>query len=325
MSAYVEASRAVFDVFTDTAPLVEAMSIDEAFLDVRGLQHVRGTPLEIAIRLRAEVRADVGLPITVGIARTKFLAKVASGVAKPDGLLLVPCDQELEFLHPLAVERLWGVGKVTGGKLRAHRIVTVGQVAALPEGELVELLGRAAGRHLHALANNRDPRRVRPRRRRRSIGAQSALGSRPRPPEEVASTLMGLVDRVARRLRGGGRACRTVILRLRFADYSRCTRSRTMAEPSSLTREIGSTAGDLLVAAQPMIASRGLTLIGVTLTNLVHASPAQLSLNAPARAGGERELDATLDRLRERFGTGSVTRAALVGREPLPTIPLLPD
>ena len=161
MSAYSEASKAVFKVFEDTAPLVEGLSIDEAFLDVRGLRRISGTPAEIARRLRREVLERVGLPITVGVARTKFLAKVASGVAKPDGLLVVPPDGELEFLHPLPVERLWGVGRVTAEKLHARGLTTVGQVAGLAEATLIDLLGRASGRHLHALAHNRDPRPVR--------------------------------------------------------------------------------------------------------------------------------------------------------------------
>nr|MDQ3933910.1 DNA polymerase IV [Actinomycetota bacterium] len=154
MSAYSEASKAVFEIFRRTAPVVEGLSIDEAFLDVRGLTHITGTPREIGARLRREVRREAGLPITVGVARTKFLAKVASGVAKPDGLLVVHPDAELTFLHPLPVESLWGVGPVTAAKLRARGIATVGQVAALAEAELVDLLGRAAGRHIHALAHN---------------------------------------------------------------------------------------------------------------------------------------------------------------------------
>src|SRR5213594_127832 len=153
MAAYSEASKAVFKVFENTSPLVEGLSIDEAFLDVRGLQRISGTAPEIAFRLRHDVRRQVGLPITVGVARTKFLAKVASGVAKPDGLLVVPPDRELAFLHPLPVERLWGVGAVTGRKLRNVGITTVGEVAQLPEATLVSMLGRAAGRHLHALAH----------------------------------------------------------------------------------------------------------------------------------------------------------------------------
>ena len=220
MSAYVEASKAVFEVFEDTSPLVEGLSIDEAFLDVRGVRRLSGSPAEVAARLRAEVRERVGLPITVGVARTKFLAKVASRVAKPDGLLIVPPGRELAFLHPLPVERLWGVGRVTAGKLHRLGIRTVGEVAALAEPTLVSLLGRASGRQLHALAHNRDPRPVQARRRRRSIGAQRALGRSPKTLEDVDTALVGLVDRVTRRMRAAGRVGRTVVLRLRFDDFN---------------------------------------------------------------------------------------------------------
>src|SRR3954453_1310220 len=168
MSAYTDASRAVFAVFDDTTPLVEGLSIDEAFLDVRGLERISGNPRQIAARLRRRVREQVGLPITVGIARTKFLAKVASGVAKPDGLLVVPPAAELGFLHPLPVERVWGVGKVTAGKLHGQGIETVGQLAEVSELVLASLVGRALGRQLHALAHNHDRRRVQAGRRRRS-------------------------------------------------------------------------------------------------------------------------------------------------------------
>src|SRR5688572_11273546 len=200
MSAYSEASRAVFEVFEDTSPLVEGLSIDEAFIDVGGLRRISGPPAEIAARLRRDVLERVGLPITVGVARTKFLAKVASGVAKPDGLLVVPSDGELAFLHPLPVERLWGVGPVTAGKLRDRGITTVGQVAQLAEAALVSILGRASGRHLHALAHNRDPRPVQVGRRRRSIGAQRALGRTPRSPDALDAVVIALVDRLASRL-----------------------------------------------------------------------------------------------------------------------------
>ena len=226
--AYVDASKAVFRVFDDASPLVEGISIDEAFLDVRGLERISGTPREIAIRLRRAVLEEVGLPITVGVARTKFLAKVASGVAKPDGLLVVPADGELEFLHPLPIERLWGVGPVTAEKLRRRGITTVGQVAGIPEPALVWMLGRASGRQLHALAHNRDPRPVVRRRRRRSIGSQCALGRGRRSPEEIDAILVALVDGVARRLRRARRVGRTVVLRLRFDDFTRATRSRTL-------------------------------------------------------------------------------------------------
>ncbi len=321
MSAYTEASRAVFAVFERFSPLVEALSIDEAFLDVRGLEHIIGSPREIAVALRAEVRERVGLAITVGLAGTKFLAKVASGVAKPDGLLIIPRGAELAFLHPLPVQRLWGVGKVTAARLHADGITTVAQVAALDEQDLVTMLGRASGRHLHALAHNRDPRPVAPRRRRRSIGAQRALGRRARAPGEIQAVLMTLVDRVSRRLRAARRACRTVVLRLRFDDFARATRSRTLAEATTRTAVILAVVRDLLRAARELIARRGLTLIGVALTNLCDEDRIQLALPFDRAA----ELDRTLDSVRERFGSAAIGRGALVGRDPGPWVPLLPD
>ena len=321
MSAYSEASKAVFKVFEDTAPVVEGLSIDEAFLDVRGLDHISGTPVEIATRLRRRIRQEVGLPITVGVARTKFLAKVASAVAKPDGLLLVAPDRELEFLHPLPVEALWGVGRVTSGKLRERGITTVAQVALLAEPELVSMLGRASGRHLHALANNYDPRPVEVRRRRRSIGGQRALGRQRRSPEELASALIGLVDRVTRRLRAARRVCRTVVLRMRFDDFSRATRSFTMPEATDQTPTILQTANGLLKASMPLVERRGLTLIGIALTNLSDAGAVQLVLPFDRT----RDLDAVVDQVRDRFGSKAITRAVLVGRDPGIWVPLLPD
>jgi DNA polymerase-4 len=323
MSAYAEASKAVFEVFDQTTPLVEALSIDEAFLDVRGFRRLAGTPTEMAVRLREAVLREVGLPITVGVARTKFLAKVASGVAKPDGLLVVPPGRELTFLHALPVERLWGVGTVTAGKLRSRGIKTVGQVARLDEALLVAMLGRASGRHLHALAHNRDPRPVQARRRRRSIGAQRALGRRARSRDEIDATVIALVDRVARRLRAAGRVCRTVVLRLRFADFSRATRSHTLPHATACTHEILATAKGLLAAAMPTIERQGLTLVGVALTNLEDDAAVQLALPFDGRLDGA--LDAALDGVRERFGTAAVTRAVLLGRRPDLEMPLLPD
>ncbi len=321
ISAYIEASRAVFAVFEQTAPIVEALSIDEAFLDVRGLERISGTPLQVAEKLRRQVLEQVGLPITVGIAVTKFLAKVASACAKPDGLLLVAPGTELDFLRPLPVERLWGVGEVTARKLHAHRIASVGQLAALAEQELVEVVGRAGARHLHALAHNRDPRPVRGRTRRRSIGAQRALGRRQRPSDELIASLMGLVDRVVRRLRAARRACRTIVLRLRFSDFTRATRSCTLAEPATRTDAILQVALELLSAARRTITVRGLTLIGISLSGLVDDRDLQLSL-VPDRS---RQLDVALDRVRERYGAAVLTRGALVGRDPGLTVPMLPD
>jgi DNA polymerase IV len=323
MAAYAEASRAVYRVFEDTTPLVEGLSIDEAFLDVRGMRRLAGTPLEIAVRLRHDVRERVGLPITVGVARTKFLAKVASGVAKPDGLLRVPPGSELAFLHPLPVERLWGVGPVTAEKLRNRGITTVGEVAELPGDVLVSMLGRAAGRHLHALAHNRDPRPVQARRRRGSIGSQRALGRSPRSPAAIDAVLIALVERVARRMRAARRIGRTVVLRLRFDDFSRATRSHTLLWPTAETDAILATARGLLAGAAPLIERRGLTLVGVAVSNLENDVPVQLLLPFERRPGGA--LDAALDEVRRRFGSNAVTRAVLLGRDPGLTVPLLPD
>ncbi|WP_116112051.1 DNA polymerase IV [Amycolatopsis ruanii] len=323
MAAYSAASKAVFAVFEQITPLVEGLSIDEAFLDVGGLARIAGPPSEIAAGLRRAVAEQVWLPITVGVARTKFLAKVASGVAKPDGLLVVPHDRELEFLHPLPVERLWGVGRVTAGKLHARGIRTVGQVAERGEAELVALLGRAGGRHLFALAHNRDPRPVVAGRRRRSIGAQRALGRRARSPDELDEILAALTDRLARRLRAAHRVCRTVVLRMRFADYSRATRSQTVPRPTAHTEDILATARGLLAAAMPLIRERGITLIGLALSNLDNDTPVQLEL--PFDEHPPDALDAALDRVRDRYGAKAVTRAMLLGRDDGPTVPLLPD
>jgi DNA polymerase-4 len=323
MSAYSDASKAVYTVFDDLAPLVEGLSIDEAFLDVRGMRRLAGSPAEIAVRLRHEVRRRVGLPITVGIARTKFLAKVASGVAKPDGLLFVPPERELRFLHALPVERLWGVGDVTAARLHELGVVTVGEVAVMSEGMLVSILGRATGRQLHALAHNRDPRRVVPRRRRGSIGAQCALGRRRRSPEEVDAVLLGLVDRVTRRMRAAHRIGRTVTLRLRFDDFTRATRSFTLHEATAHTQEIFDMARGLLAAETRLIERRGLTLVGVAVSNLADDTPVQLPLPFARRC--ELELDLAIDEIRERFGLDAVKRAVLLGRETGFAMPLLPD
>jgi DNA polymerase IV len=320
--AYSEASKAVFKIFEDTTPLVEGLSIDEAFLDARGLERISGTPSEIATRLRARVLEEVGLPITVGIARTKFLAKVASAVAKPDGLLRVAPDAELDFLHPLPVESLWGVGHKTAAKLHDRGIETVAEVARLGEAALVEMLGKGSGRHLHALAHNRDPRRVRTGQRRRSMGSQRALGLRTfKSPAELDATLVAIVDRLARRLRAARRVCRTVVLRLRFADFSRATRSHTLNEATAHTQTILATARDLLAVARPLIEQQGCSLLGISLSNLENDDAVQLALPLDR----QRALDATLDDVRDRFGSEAITRAVLLGRDPGWTPPLLPD
>jgi DNA polymerase-4 len=323
MTAYAEASKELFSIFEDASPFVEGLSIDEAFLDARGLAHIRGTPAEIAERLRRDVRARVGVPITVGVASTKFLAKVASGVAKPDGLLVVPAGEEAAFLRPLPVERLWGVGAATAAKLHAYGITRVGEVADLDEELLVAMLGRATGRQLHALSHNRDPRPVVVGRRRGSIGSQCALGRSRRTPDEVDAVLVGLVERVTRRMRVAGRVGRTVVLRLRFADFSRATRSHTLPLPTAHTHSILLTARWLLATAQSEVDRRGLTLVGIAVANLESDAVLQLMLALDRHSG--HALDAALDEVRRRYGSSAVTRAVLLGRESGLVVPLLPD
>jgi DNA polymerase IV len=324
MSAYSRASDAVFDVFRDTTPIVEPLSVDEAFLDVGGLHRVSGTPTQIAARLRADVRDRVGLPITVGIARTKFLAKVASQEAKPDGLLLVAPDQELAFLHPLPVRRLWGVGSKTADKLNAHGLYSVADVAELGESTLASLLGGAMGRQLFALSHNIDRRRVTTGVRRRSVGAQRALGraGNRMSPTEIDAVVINLIDRITGRMRAADRTGRTVVLRLRFDDFSRATRSRTLPWATSSTQPILAVARQLVTSAAPLIAQRGLTLVGFAVSGIDRTGAQQLMLPF---GGQPPSVDEAVDQVRRRFGKSALTPAVLVGRDPGPEMPHLPD
>ena len=325
MQAYSEASKAVFEIFKDTTPLVEGISIDEAFLDVGGLRRLVGPPERIGATLRARVRDEVGLPISVGIARTKYLAKVASAVSKPDGLLLVPPHGEEHFLHPLPVERLWGVGAITAAKLHAEGVYTIGQLASRQEAELTHAVGKASGRHLHALANLRDPRPVEVGRRRGSIGSQSAFGRQHRSFEDLEALLAALVDRVARRLRAGERIGRTFTLRLRFDDYTRATRSSTIPRSTGATATWLATGRRVLREARPLIEERGCTLLGITISGLVDARSEQLELPLFTEETKGVELDGALDAVRDRFGKQALTRAVLLGRHTGHEMPTLPD
>ena len=316
MDVYLQASRDVFAEFADTTPLVEGISVDEAFLEVGGLRKIRGTPASIAQELRSRVRSRVGLPISVGVARTKHLAKVASALAKPDGLLVVPLSTERTFLLSLPVERLWGVGPVTSAALHEARIRTVGDVALLEPAELSRLVGGAAGRHLHALATGHDPRLVAagfssPAPRRHSMGSQHAMGRGPHSTEEIDAVLLGLVDRVTRRMRAADRTGATVTVGLRFADFSRSTTSHTLPRPSAHTGTILATAQALLRRRSDDVEQRGLTLVSVAVGGL-DAQPAQLAL--PLEADSGPELDDAVDAVREKFGKKALQRAVQVNR-----------
>ena len=287
-AAYAEASEALFDVFAQTAPRVEALSLEEAFLDVTGLAATTREAREIGERLRARVREEAGLPITVGAGRTKIVAKMASRAAKPDGLLVVAPRDERAFLHPLRVEQLWGIGPATTQKLHAHDLRTLRQVAQLDEATLIAILGTASGRHVHALAHNIDRRPVQAGRPPRSFGAQRALraGTGPLPPEELDATLERLAERVTRRMLAAGRAGRTVHLRLRFGDFSRASRAHTLPALATSPQPVLTAARALLAAALPAIERRGLTCIGVTMTQLAVVSGGlQLELPDPSGEG----------------------------------------
>ena len=259
------ASAAVFEIFRRMTPIVQPGSMEEAFLDVTELD---ADPVALAERLRREVREEAGLPLSVGVARTKVLAKIASRSAKPDGLFVVDPAGELEFLHALDVERIWGVGPATARKLHAYGLQTVGQAAGLSEAELIAILGKASGRYVHAIAHNRELRRVERRRGRRSFGAQRSLGRRPRAPADLEQALGDLADRVTRRMQKKGRAGRTVVLRLRFGDYTRASRSATLPCATCEPEPIAVALRELLAAAMPVVEQRGITLVGVTVTNL---------------------------------------------------------
>lgn len=311
---YGVASRELFELFRRTAPLVEGLSMEEAFLDVGGLARISGSPVRIAERLRREVRDEIRLPISIGIARTRTLAKMASRAAKPDGLLVVAPDDEREFLHPLPIEALWGVGDATARRIARLGVRTIGDLADVPEASLVAAIGRHAGSHLHALANLREHRSVRTRRRRRSYGSQSALGSRAKSLREIEGSLAKSVERASRRMRAAGRSGRTVILRLRFGDYSRTSRSRTLPRPTAATAPLLRAAVLLLRKAASQIEARGLTLVGVTIANLDDAA-CGVQLELPLDGSGTDGLDGALDELHERFGAAAVTRGPAGSRE----------
>ncbi len=316
---YTRLSDQVFEVCRDYTPVVEQTSIDEAFLDVAGSVHLFGPATEIARQIREDVARVTGLPLSAGIARTKFLAKVASREAKPSGQIEVKPEGELEFLHPLDVGVIWGVGAVTRKRLAELGIKTVGDLAAAPAGTLSVRLGPGLGRHLHALAWNRDQRLVTTYRRARSIGAQSALGRRT-PSQEHPAILASLADRIARRLRSKNRWARTITLRIRFSDMSAATRSFSLGAPIATSAAIHGVALQLLELGRSA-GPQPVTLLGLSLTNIVTTPHIQLELGLDgadvnvADSGSEvahqrLELERAVDELQRRFGRDAVSRAS---------------
>lgn len=322
-SEYQRLGDQVIDVFRNFTPLVERISIDEAFLDVAGSVHLFGPPTDIAAALRRRVRAEIGLAVSVGVARTKHLAKVASQVAKPDGLVVVEPDEELKFLHPLPVELMWGVGPATRARLAESGIRTIGDLAATSAAILEALLGQAAGHKLGSLAANFDPRHIETARRASSVGAQSALGRRRATPRLLRSTLGYLADRVAGRLRTAGRAGRTITVRVRFSRLQSVTRSVTLPIAVSTTLTITEVATELAAAAlADHPGDLEITLLGVSVSNLVDQPGLQLELPLCLDDGRHRPgsvvgaarwaVDRSMDGIRARFGRDSVGYATVV-------------
>ncbi|GAB2818345.1 DNA polymerase IV [Actinocorallia aurea] len=307
---YGEASRRVMEILRSVTPLVEPLSVDEAFLDVAGAAKLFGRPAEIAALIRRRIQTELGLTCSVGVAPTKFLAKLASTRCKPDGLLVVPADGVLEFLHPLPIASLWGVGERTEARLRSLGLATVGQLAAVPVGTLRAELGNALGAHLHELAWGRDPRGVTPETPDRSIGAEETYQIDVADPAEVRRELLRLAERTGSRLRAAGLRGRTVSVKLREPDFATITRSRTLPEPTDLSRVIYLTACELFEASGRERVP--LRLIGVRLENLSEAgeAPRQMALDEPET--GWREAEQAMDEAARRFGSGAIRPAALL-------------
>jgi DNA polymerase-4 len=309
---YSRVSAAVFELFRTVTPLVEGLSLDEAFLDVAGAGRRIGPPAAVARLIREQVREQQGITCSVGVASTKFVAKLASTRCKPDGLLVVPADGVEDFLHPLPVAALWGVGERTEEALKRLGLRTVGQLAQVSLPTLQRELGNALGGHLHELAWGRDPRAVVTHTPDKSIGAEETFDTDIDDPETIRRELLRLSEKVGARLRASGNAGRTVSVKLRMADFKTITRARTLREPTDLSRVIYITACELYEAAG--LERVRLRLVGVRVENLGPAdqAPRQLALGEPEN--GWREAERAMDQVAHRFGSGAVRPAALVRR-----------
>ncbi|GAA0324033.1 DNA polymerase IV [Actinoallomurus spadix] len=307
---YAAVSAGVMEIFRSVTPLVEPLALDEAFLDVAGARRRLGRPAEIGRMIREQVVARQGITCSVGVASTKFVAKLASTRCKPDGLLVVPADEVVDFLHPLPVAALWGVGERTEESLRRLGLRTVGDLARTPVDTLRREVGDAVGRHLHDLSWGRDPRSVTASVPDKSIGAEETFDRDIADPEAIRRELLRLSDRVGARLRGSGQAGRTVAVKLRRSDFTTVTRARTLREPTDVAREVYATACALYEASG--LEGVPLRLVGVRVENLVAAgtTPRQLALGEPET--GWRQAEAAMDLAARRFGAGAVRPAALV-------------
>lgn len=307
---YREISEAVMAIFADVTPQVEPLSSDEAFLDIAGATRLLGPPTHIAESIRARVEREQGITCSVGAAGTKFVAKIASSLIKPDGLLVVPVAESVDFVQALPVAALWGVGDKTEQRLAAHGLRTVADLASTPRHRLMDLLGPAAGAHLHDLAWARDRRRVEPTRQERSTGAEQTFGRDVRDPEAIKRTLLTLAERTASRLRRGGWLARTISIKVRFADFRTVTRSQSLARPTDVTHEVYAAAVSLYDAMG--LGRTPLRLVGVRAEGLTSAdvTPVQGLLDEPEH--GWRDADRAVDRAAARFGKGAVRPASLI-------------
>ncbi len=305
---YAAVSREVMTILRTATPLVEPLSLDEAFLDVRGATRLLGSGPEIGAELRRRIRAELALTASVGVATTKMLAKIASDSAKPDGLLVIEPGAELAFLHPLPVRRLWGVGPATQRKLTDLGVDTVGDLAGIPERVLVDKLGAASGHHLHELAANRDPRPVEPHRAAKSIGHEETFATDRDDRRALEQDLVRMADRVASRLREHAKVARTVQLKLRYRDFETITRAHTLPDATDLAATIGGAARELLDAVD---LKDGIRLLGVTALQLEDAVAvqAQLPFGTGAAVARDDALERTIDAVRARFGADAVGRA----------------
>jgi DNA polymerase-4 len=315
--AYTEASRAVMAIFRDVTPLVEQLSVDEAFLDVSGARRLLGRPAEIGTALRERVARELGLPCSVGVAPTKYLAKLGSARAKPDGLLVIPVDRVLEFLHPLPISVLWGVGEKSAEHLHRFGLRTVGDVAHAPIGLLRSAVGEAGAAHLHALANGRDDRAVTTTREEKSIGSETTFDIDVDDSERLRRTLLSLSGQVGARLRAAGQAGRTIAIKVRFADFRTINRSRTLPVATDVAQEIFQTAWSLFLSVG---ATERIRLVGVRVEGLGEAGGArQLTLGEPER--GWRDAELAIDAAASRFGRAAVRPASLIRSGKAPRSP----
>ncbi len=307
---YVDVSAAVMEMFTAITPKVEPLSLDEAFLDVSGSRLTHGSPARIAGMIRAQVFDEQGITCSVGVAPTKFVAKLASTQCKPDGLLVVPADRVISFLHPLPVGALWGVGERTEEQLHRLGLRTVADIAHTPRATLVRALGRAAGTHLAALAWGRDERVVSVHERERSVGASETFARDLDDPEVILGELLRLSEKVGARLRRAGLAGATVSITVRFADFTTITRSRTRHGPTDVSREIFHEARSLYRALN--LERARIRMVGVRVEGVVDVEQVQTQLVLGAPERGWREAEQAVDRLTDRFGRGSVRPARLL-------------